>query len=84
LPAIGSKTLERDCAGLKKLGLSYGTILLEQLSIQGHSNHSQFPQFRVSEGKDSERKVGEFDGGITTTYLACAKYLEGFKSALLF
>lgn len=78
MPGLGSRTLHRDCEGLKKLGLAYGAMLLEQLSTHIHAREDS-TSTRHPEGRMGER---ENSFGIASAYLACAKYIEGFKVSM--
>lgn len=78
VPALGSKTLQRDCGQLRRLGLACGAGLLEQLSKQAHAEEE------ASAMKRRKRDDGGCDAGldVAPAFLACAKYIEAFQHSL--
>lgn len=79
VPGLGSKTLQRDYSVLKRLGLAYGGVLLEQLSLAAHARQALSPR-REQVPSEGNREVAT---GFAAAYLACAKYIEGFKTSLI-
>ena len=79
VPELGSKTLQRDCTALRRLGLTYGAVLLEQLSSETHGIRVELSL--DAHGRRDNNRGDSFS--LARNYLACAKYIEGFKYSLV-